>query len=213
MKIQIPHLPAQPYRVTSLERYELNQGIQVVSQTFQNEDFTHIRMDGVIFRQCVFENVDFSDCDWMDCLFERCSFIQCKCENGSLRRVVFDSCRQSGMSFYQSSGKDVYWKECLLQYADFSQCALKVTRFEHCIATGASFYHVSLVQCDFKNNDLSNCDFAETSLREIHLASNNIQQARLSIPLLKGACVSISQAMAIVRSQGILVVEDEYGQK
>ena len=67
MKIQAPHLPKSAETGIKLYGDEPNQNLHFIKQSFEDEDFTHLVLDSVLFTQCTFENIDFSYADFMYC--------------------------------------------------------------------------------------------------------------------------------------------------
>jgi len=122
--------------------------------------------------------------------------------------IVMDGCRLQDVHFmdFKIIGADFYqcekiffsasFKNCLLQYCNFSDlnmpnssfkgCKLRDSHFTNAKLKGADFSGVDLSGTVFHNCDLSNADFSSSTQYDIDPRTNKITKAKFSFPEAAG---------------------------
>lgn len=114
--------------------------------------------DQAIFRSCLFEDVDFSDASLADVRFEACRFISCTMERCWLNRCDFAGCSAPGMSFSKGRLTSVFFGDCQLGYADFSETKVQGLVAESTSLEESAWRDVRLKAARFDECDLARAD-------------------------------------------------------
>lgn len=163
--------------------------------------------DQVIFRSCLFEDVDFSDASFTDVRFEAWRFISCTMERCWLNRCDFAGCSAPGMSFAKGRLTSVFFGDCQLGYADFSETKIQGLVAESTSLVESAWRDVRLKAAHFDACDLARAEFMGTSLAGIDLSTCEISGLVVSSTLheLRGCTVSPLQAIALAGYLGVQV--------
>ena len=136
--------------------------------------------DGVVFRSCEFDSVDWSGSTFRDVVFRGCRFIRCNMEGCWLNRCDFVDCSAPGLNLLRARLSSVSFTSCDLSYANLSEgrigpMAAHDTRLTEAALQGAKLGQLRLDGCDltridvFKTPlsgvDVSRCAFAALSSR------------------------------------------------
>ena len=163
--------------------------------------------DQAIFRSCLFEDVDFSDASLTDVRFEACRFISCTMERCWLNRCDFAGCSAPGMSFAKGRLTSVFFGDCQLGYADFSETKVQGLVAESTSLEESAWRDVRLKAARFDECDLARAEFVGTSLVGLDLSTCNISGLVVSNTLyeLRGCTVSPLQAIELAGHLGVQV--------
>lgn len=163
--------------------------------------------DQVIFRSCLFEDVDFSDASFTDVRFEACRFISCTMERCWLNRCDFAGCSAPGMSFVKGRLTSVFFGDCQLGYADFSETKIQGLVAESTSLAESAWRDVRFKAAHFDECDLARAEFAGTPLAGIDFSTSNISGIVVSSTLheLRGCTVSPLQAIELAGHLGVHV--------
>lgn len=82
-------------------------------------------LDGCIFKNINFSNIELKDVELIDCIFDGCDLSNQKFDFKLIQRVKFINCRMLGISFLNSSLKDVEIRDSKANYINFSESTLK----------------------------------------------------------------------------------------
>lgn len=166
--------------------------------------------EGSVFRDCLFEQVDFGDCTFRDVRFEQCRFIGCTMDKGWLNRVDLRDCSAPGLSLLQARLSQVSAAACDLSFANISETSIDHMALRDCRMREAAFQraklrHVSLADCD-----LTRIDVFGTSLAGIDVSTCLFQAPVLSGDYreLRGLVVSPEQALSLATLLGVRIAEE-----
>lgn len=156
--------------------------------------------EGSVFRDCLFEQVDFGDCTFRDVRFEQCRFIGCTMDKGWLNRVDLRDCSAPGLSLLQARLSQVSAAACDLSFANISETSIDHMALRDCRMREAAFQraklrHVSLADCDLTRIDVSTCLFQAPVLSGDHRE-------------LRGLVVSPEQALSLATLLGVRIAEE-----
>lgn len=184
----------------------------IEGQTVKSENFSKKRFENYTFTGCSFNSCDFSEtvlrnAKFCSCTFVNCNFSLVKLDGCRLQDIQFFECKIVGGEFFKCDKTffSVGFKNCLLQYCNFSDLNMKSTPFsgsklQEChftdtILNGANFSDVELSGSIFHNSDLSNADFSRATRYDIDPRTNKIKKAKFSFPeaigLLRAFDISI----------------------
>lgn len=182
-------------------------------KTFKSENFSKKSLEGRIFQACSFIN-----CDFTDSILRNAKFCGCVLKNSNLSLPKLDGCRLQDVQFIDCKivGADFFkcektfyspsFKNCLIQYCNFSDLNMKSISFKECKIHEAHFNNTSLCGADFTNTDLSgtifhNCDLSKADFStavnySLDPQTNKIKKAKFSLP----------EALGLLRGFDIIIV-------
>lgn len=170
-------------------------------------------LDGYSFNECTFENCDFSESVLRNTRFCVCNFVNCnlsliKLDGCRFQDIRFVDCKIVGAEFFKCDRTffSVNFKNCILQYCNFSDLNMKHTSFSgsklregyftNTILIGANFSDVDLTGTIFHNCDLCKADFSKAIQYNIDPQTNKIKKAKFSLP----------EAVGLLRAFDITIV-------
>ena len=166
--------------------------------------------DGVVFRSCIFETVDFSRCTFRDVRFETCRFIRCNMERVWLSRCDFVGCSAPGLDLLGARVATVAFTDCDLSYANLSDAKLERVR-----AVGTRFREVALQRSKLRNVFFDACDLTRVDAFGTPLAGVDVSTCDFAGPVLssdfhelRGCVMSPEQALALAGLLGVVLAED-----
>ena len=165
-----------------------------------------LRFDGVTFKNCQFEQSDFSHSEWTDCRFINCQFLNNDFSDSFFFRTEFEKCQLMGTNFADNSWKKVKIIDSKADYFNVSGSKLADCRL---VAVGlheAYFQEVKITGgLVFEKCDLSGSDFLQTRLKNVDFSSSYFETLLLSVDKLKGCIISPMQAQILVGILGVKV--------
>lgn len=178
---------------------EKNNRKQIEEETIQGEFFSKKDLGNRSFIDCTFHHCDFSEAilknaQVSSCTFSHCNFSLVKLDNCRLQDVLFLDCKIIGTEFFKCNKTffSANFKNCLLQYCNFSDLNMKNTSFKGSKLKDSHFTGTILKDVDFSGVDLSgtifhNCDlcradFSSSTQYEIDPRTNKITKAKFSLP-------------------------------
>ena len=142
--------------------------------TFEKVDYTHTQINNREFEGCIFKNCDFSNSNvshttFMDCEFIDCNLSMTSLAGTSLKNVTFKNCKLLGIAFNECDDFlfQVYFDECVLDYALFSNKKMPKTKFINCSMKETTFIGTNLTSSVFDNCNLDGAIFNETQLAAV----------------------------------------------
>ena len=187
------------------------------------EDFEKVNLHGVTIKHAEFEECTFNSCDFSETLFRSCRFIDCRFENCNLSVMKLTDTMISGCEFISSKMIGIDWSMCDWK----SLLSSEPIKFYQCILNDSSFYGVSMDRTEmkecsvreldfrsgsFKNANFSSSDFKGALFGDTHLEYANFTDASntnisLKNNYLKGAKFSRYEALYLLQSMGIVLVD------
>ena len=187
------------------------------------EDFKQINLHGETVKNAEFEECTFISCDFSETLFRSCRFIDCRFENCNLSVMKLTDSMISGCEFISSKMIAIDWTMCDWK----SLLSIESLKFKECILNDSSFYGLSqdrieMKQCSlkevdfssgsFKNANFSSSDFKGALFGDTHLEYADFTDASntnidLKTNHLKGAKFSRYEALFLLESMGIVLVD------
>ena len=180
---------------------------------FTSVDFSQKSLDDHSFSNCTFHCCNFSKSLFRNAAVTSCSFVGCNLSLGILdvchmQDIHFLDCKIVGVEFFKCCRVffSVTFKNCLLQYCNFSELNMKSTSFsgskiKECYFTNtclnsANFNGTELSGTSFHNCDLCRADFSGATQYSVDPCTNKIKKAKFSLPevigLLQGFDIIIS---------------------
>ncbi|MGW5877390.1 pentapeptide repeat-containing protein [Nocardiopsis terrae] len=166
------------------ERFE---AINLTGARFIESAFTDTHWDGGVLRRCRFTEVwmhkvrmagtDTAECTWLDSHIVASMFAGTASFNSEVQRVVFSSCKLSGVNFRATRMVDVVFQDCVLTDVDFGQA--------------------SLTRVTFPGSSLRGLHLAKAALHEVDLRGATELDLASGFESLSGAVIGQAQLLAI----------------
>lgn len=179
-------LHEDPHQVVHFdgERFE---GLNLTGARFIESAFTTTQWDGGAMRRCRFTDVwmhtvrmtgtDIAECTWLDSHILAGMFAGTASFSCEIQRVVFSSCKLSGVNFRASRMVDVVFQDCVLDDVDFSEA--------------------SLTRVTFPGSSLRGVHLAKAKLREVDLRGASELDLASGFESLAGAVIGQAQLIAL----------------
>jgi uncharacterized protein YjbI with pentapeptide repeats len=196
--------PQKEYYAQSFEGISLEKG-QLMSSKFVDCAFINCSFVGAILSECRFANCTFQGCDLSLVQIPGSTFPSTHFEKSKLIGVDWT---QADWSIYGLSNI-VTFIDCAISHCTFIGLELKNLQVKNCVAIEADFREADLSKADFSGTDLNKSLFGRTDLTGADLSkaknyridpgNNTIKQARFSLP----------EAMSLLYSMDIILIEQD----
>ena len=187
------------------------------------EEFEKIDLSGEIIKSAEFEECTFVSCDFSETLFRSCRFIDCRFENCNLSLLKLTDSMISGCEFISSKMIGIDWTMCdwksllSIEPLMFKQCILNDSNFyglsqdrievKECSAKELDFRSGSFKNANFSSSDFKGALFGDTHLEYANFTDASNTQIDLKNNYLKGARFSRYEALYLLESLGIVLVD------
>jgi uncharacterized protein YjbI with pentapeptide repeats len=171
---------------------------------------TSISVNTVVIIKSDFTAAKLPNTTFMDVRLEKCQLAGTVIEGGGLNRVEIISAQASGLTITQSRLKDVLFKDCHLNLANFRFTNFKNVIFENCILTEADFAYSQMDQVSFQNCQLNDTEFSGVKFQKVDLRTSSIEKIK-GVAYLKGVTIDnlqlITLAPLLAQELGLKVLE------
>lgn len=140
------------------------------------------------------ERADLSNASWLD---------------AALHRTEMVECRGVGLRLIDALAKDVVFRDCILDMAQFRFTKFERARFEACRLREADFQGADLAGVVFHRCDLRGARLHRTNLRDTDLRTSDIERIQVDAQSLEGAVVAPLQAVDLIGALGVRVQPDD----
>ena len=191
---------------------------------YADEVFKEVQLEGGELASTEFYDCVFFRGQFVEAVFRRCRFVNCVFRECDLSLVKVPESRFTSTRFENSKVVAVNWTDAqwpksglagpisffksAISHSTFIGLSLKGIKIKDCAAVDADFREADLSQADFGGTDLSKSLFTNTNLSEadfsrarnyhIDPGQNELKQAKFSLP----------EAMALLHSMDIILVEE-----
>lgn len=166
--------------------------------------------DGIVFRSCVFDGVDWSGSTFRDVVFRGCRFIRCNMEGCWLNRCDFVDCSAPGLNLVKARLSNVSFASCDLSYANLSEGRIGPITACDVRLTEAALQGAKLGQLRLDSCDLTRVDVFKTPLCGVDVSRCTFEAPVVSGDYreLRGLTVNAEQALALSGLLGIQLADD-----
>ena len=192
------------------------EGDELVSNTaFEDLDLAYdvangATFDGVVFRSCVFDGVDWSGSTFRDVVFRGCRFIRCNMEGCWLNRCDFVDCSAPGLNLLKARLSSVSFASCDLSYANLSE-----GRIGPLVARDTRLTEAALQGAKLGQLRLDDCELTRVDVFKTPLSGVDVSRCTFAAPIvsgdyheLRGLTVNTEQALALSGLLGIQLADD-----
>jgi uncharacterized protein YjbI with pentapeptide repeats len=200
--------------------HTISSNTEYSDQVFNN---VHLQSEQILsseFYNCVFSNSSFTECVFQKCRFVNCAFQGCDLSLAQVPESIFSTTRFEdskiiGVNWAQADwpgsglGKPLCIIKSAISHSTFIGLNLKGVQIKDCIAADVDFREADLSRSDFSGTDLSESIFSNTNFSEADLSQARNYQIDPGQNVLKGARFSLPEAMSLLYSMDIILVETE----
>jgi len=192
---------------------------------YSDQVFNKVHLQSEQILSSEFYDCEFSDCSFAESVFQKCRFVNCAFQGCDLSLAQVPECNFSTTRFVDSKIIGVIWAQadwpgsglgkplCIMKsvisHSTFIGLNLKGVQIKDCIATDVDFREADLSQADFSGTDLSESIFSNTNLTEADLSQARNYHIDPGQNVLKGARFSLPEAMSLLYSMDLILVENE----
>ena len=193
-------------------------GLDCFAEEFEKVDLYQMCIKNAEFEECTFISCDFSEtlfrsCRFIDCNFKNCNMSVMKLTDTKLSGCIFESCKMVGIDWTMCD-----WKSLLsIEPMKFYQCILNDSNFYGIHMDRIEMKECSAKELDFRSGSFKNANFSESDFkgalfRDTHLEYSDFTDASntnidLKSNYLKGAIFSRYEALYLLESMGIVLVD------
>ena len=178
-----------------------------------NSQFRSIEFHECTFLKCVFTETAFQNCRFANCLFQHCDLGLMKVPDSSFSSTHFENSILIGVDWTQANwqaaslGQPLGFEKCTLNHSTFIGLYLRKIQMKDCSANNVDFREADLSQVDFGETDFSESLFRGTNLTEADLSRARNYSINPGQNLVKQAKFSLPEAMSLLYSMEIVLVE------
>jgi uncharacterized protein YjbI with pentapeptide repeats len=178
-------------------------------------DISSLRLKGMAIEESLVSKTNFSEThiekfETKDCVFKDCDLTASSFSNSSWHVVEILGARCSGVQLQNSTLKNVLFKGCKIEFANFRFSKLENIIFEDCMINDIDFYNATLKNVTFTGSSIENITFAGGRLKSVDLSDAHLVSVK-NVSGLKGAMISYEQltflAPYFTQELGILIKE------
>jgi fluoroquinolone resistance protein len=191
---------------------------------YSDEAFDDLNVDRGEFVDNEFYECTFSRCRLTESVFRRCKLINCVFRQCDLSLIQVPASTFSSVRFEESKLVGVNWMKadwpktilgspiafhaCAISHSTFMGLILRGIPIQECVAAEVDFREADLTKADFAGTDLAGCLFDRTNLSEADLSRARNYRIDPGQNVLRGARFSLPEAMSLLYSMDIVLVQD-----
>lgn len=219
-KQTIPTLAIHPPRLAlelpslKLNRQEFQAADILNEGLLSQENFDQIKAEALSLEEMRLQRLSLCEArlarlDLRDCEISEVDFSNSDFERGILTRARFDNSKLLGLNGRLTHFRDVVFRGCNLNLADFGKARFQQVRFEDCQLKDLQLSGASFKQVQFKNCDLSGLDLSDVTHQHLDLRGSRIDGFRATPAELKGLILDPEQVLGVIHLLGVIVLEAE----
>ncbi|MBD2677850.1 MULTISPECIES: pentapeptide repeat-containing protein [Nostoc] len=208
--IEPPNLPSFEILDRGIPNNQLDE-----LESYKNLHLSNCQLEGsrgVDFKYAYFDNVKtintyFNKLSLQDVRITKSDFANTEWEEGSLNRVEFFDCRLLGFKIIKSRLRNVIFKGCQGQFAQFNFSKFERVIFENCILENSTFLEASLTNVKFINCQMNNIILADAKFKDTDFRGSNLEGLQIHINQLQGVTLDPFQAAYILQRYANVIVK------
>lgn len=174
---------------------------KIENAILSNLDYTELKAKNASFEESVIERSHFvaaklEKLSFMDVEAKASDFSAALCSDSSLVRVHFIGCRMIGVDFNRSVIKDVIFKDCKLDMANFRFAKLTRVRFMKCTFIDADFQAAEIREVAFDNCHLEKVEFGQCKIKQVDVRGSQLYDIK-GWQSLRGLIINSTQLVTI----------------
>lgn len=170
------------------------------------------------FIRCSFTESVFNNCRFVNCTFKHCDLSLLQVLNSAFSATKMEESKIIGVDWTHADWSStmladpIGFFKCDISHSTFIGLSLKSVQIIDCVAKDVDFRETDLSQAVFTGTDLSESLFSKTNLTEADLSRSRNYHIDPGQNILKRAKFSMPEAMSLLYSLDIVLIEgDEFG--
>jgi fluoroquinolone resistance protein len=166
------------------------------------------------FVRCSFVESEFRNCRFVNCVFRHCDLSLARVPGSTFSATRFEESKVIGVNWTQAEwpatglGDPVGFFKSAISHSTFIGLRLKGIQIKDCVAADVDFREADLSQADLAGTDLSGSMFGNTDLTQADLSRARNYTIDPGQNVLSQAKFSLPEAMSLLYSLDIVLVED-----
>lgn len=169
---------------------------QLDAVDWSNQTANSVSLNGIVVVKGDFTGTVLPKATFRDGKFEKCQLAGVVIDEGGFNRLELLDVQASGLTITNASIKDVLFKGCRLNLANFRFTHFKNVTFEDCVLAEADFAYAQLEHVLFRKCGLNGAQFSSVKLQHVDLRTSKIENLK-GLASLKGATIDESQLITI----------------
>ena len=193
-------------------------GLDCFAEEFEKVDLYQMSIKNAEFEECTFISCDFSEtlfrsCRFIDCHFKNCNMSVMRLTDSKLSGCSFESCKMVGIDWTMCDWKSLLsnepmrFKQSILNDSNFYGLSQDRIEIKECSAKELDFRSGSFKNADFSSSDFKGALFGDTHLEYANFSDASNTNIDLKTNYLKGAIFSRYEALYLLESMGIVLVD------
>ena len=186
--------------------------------TFTREDFSNTELTALSFEECRFNECNFSEaalyhCRFTDCQFNNCNLSVIKVKGTRFMAAEFTECKLVGIDWTRAAWPNLQlssplsFTRCIVNDSVFFGLHLSELTLVQCKAHDVDFREGNFTDANFSGSDFSYSQFHSTNLSGADFSDAENYAIDLRINTLKGARFSRMEAVCLLESLDIELVD------
>jgi uncharacterized protein YjbI with pentapeptide repeats len=207
--------PSLPQSLAPLDNELLSNDVETVTGVLiGNAEITitsrHLSITDSRITKSDLSRAELPGLDLHNVIIEHCTMTAGKYSESSWHTVTLDTTRCSGIQLDRSTLKNVTFRGCKLDVANFRYAKLSNVVFEDCIIDEADFYGASIKNVRFSSCPINNLELQKTALVKVDFRDSTLIRVKRSSDL-KGAIITNEQLVFLspqLAQQSGIIIED-----
>jgi uncharacterized protein YjbI with pentapeptide repeats len=185
-------------------------GLPLEESYAQNIELSGRKIPSLVAWNSLFDRVSFASCEISSFRLRDVRLVKCDLSNAILHgfeasRVELIECRLIGMRAIECHWQDVLVENCDMRYAQLSDGKARSCEFRECHLGETDLRGADLEGAIFANVLLHRADLSRAKLRGADLRGAEIEGITVRAEDLRGAIVSVVQAVDLARLLGLII--------
>jgi fluoroquinolone resistance protein len=188
---------------------------EIKGQDYAGKEIKFKEIIDTKFIRCTFTDAFFNECRFKNCAFIQCDLSMMRVKSSRFADVQFEKCKTVGINWTEASWEKggffrlIDFDDCALNYSSFFGLKLHKMKMTKCTAlevdfgeadlTGAVFSHTDFSGSIFMHTNLTEADFVNAANYTISAKNNTLKKTKFSLP----------EAMSLLRSLDIVLVDGD----
>jgi uncharacterized protein YjbI with pentapeptide repeats len=148
-------------------------------KSFHNLDFSNFKKESIDLvesevKNCLFLSTKLLRFGAKDVRIINSQLVASNMTDGGILRTEFSGNRMNGIDLSQSSLKDVIFRNCKLDMANFRYVKMKRVAFVDCNLQETDFIHAELDEVRFKNCQIERTNFSNITAKKVDLSGSKV---------------------------------------
>jgi uncharacterized protein YjbI with pentapeptide repeats len=208
-RLQPPRFPADlvPGQVKGLDDEAEYAAMLLADCDLSKQSAVNVVFDQVLLRHASMSLTRLPNMRMSDSRMEASDLSGALLQKARWQRVEFIGCRLTGIQLSEFNGKDLLFKECMMESAIFTSGRLRSVRFEKCNMRRVLLERMDLAGAVFLGCDLAGADLMGSMLKGGDFRGSDLAGVRVEGRQLQGTIIDHPQAVQVAALLGITVKE------